>query len=126
MLHVSQPSHRGVYPKANLSAATANAGCGGTDASDQSYGTTFNKNGGGAFATLWDDQGIRIFFFPRQSIPSDVHSDAPDPSGWGKPAIAYDKSGCDFDKYFKPQTIIFEYVLFRFTPDQIDMFWPLA
>ena len=34
-----------------------NTGCGVEDPSSKSYGKTFNSNGGGVFATLWDDDG---------------------------------------------------------------------
>lgn len=57
-----------------------NCGCSVTDASDvPSYGSAFNDNGGGVFATLIDAFGVRIWFFPRAEIPSDVQANTPNP-----------------------------------------------
>ncbi|CAI6279834.1 unnamed protein product [Periconia digitata] len=85
-----------------------NAGC-GVDMKDKgSYGKGLNDNGGGVYATEWTSDHIQVFFFPRGKVPSDVLGDAPNPSSWGKPAVKFEKSGCDIDKFFKNQKIIFD------------------
>jgi hypothetical protein len=58
---------------------------------------------------LWDEEGIRMWFFTRSEVPSDFgnESPAPDPSGWGAPTAFYPSTTCDFTKFFTPQTLIF-------------------
>jgi hypothetical protein len=41
-----------------------NAGCGVLDSDPRSYGSGLNQNGGGVYATLWDDSGVRICKWP--------------------------------------------------------------
>jgi len=87
-----------------------NAGCGVLGAKD-SYGETFNANGGGIYAMEWRDAGIRIWFFPRDDIPSDIPSDvsnttAPDPRTWGEPLADFPSTHCDMSSHFRNQSII--------------------
>lgn len=57
-----------------------NAGCSTVDAPGSgSYGQTFNDKKGGVFATLIDSDGVRIWFFPRDKIPTDITSGSPNP-----------------------------------------------
>ncbi|EIW65035.1 uncharacterized protein TRAVEDRAFT_109943 [Trametes versicolor FP-101664 SS1] len=89
-------------------ADTANAGCGVRASETNSYGAPFNAMGGGVYATLWDDDGIKTWFFPRSSIPSDLSSSAPQPTTWGTPMAAFAASSCDPFKYFYQHTAIFD------------------
>lgn len=53
---------------------------------------------------------MRIWSWPRASIPADITSGAPlpDSSSWGTPSSDFRKSsgGCDVATYFKSQTLI--------------------
>lgn len=57
------------------------------------------------------DAGIRVWFFDRDSIPSDIPDDvsnttAPDPSGWPTPLADFPSTHCDISSHFKNQSII--------------------
>ena len=78
-------------------------GCGVTDDSSNNYGTGFNagsvtssgKTGGGVYAMEWRSGYIAMWFFPRSSVPLDLYTDSPNPSGWGLP-YANMTGSCDF------------------------------
>lgn len=96
-----------------------NTGCSISDApSANSYGDAFNNNGGGLFATLIDSDGVRIWFFPRDNIPSDISTGTPNPpsrsmlgpgadSVWPLPNARFDGPGNGFDAHFRDMQIIF-------------------
>ncbi|KAI9792354.1 MAG: hypothetical protein M1835_007927 [Candelina submexicana] len=84
-----------------------NVGCGIASLDTRTYGKGFNANGGGVYATEWTSKAISIWFFSRGSIPRDVSSGAPAPSTWGQPVAKF-QGGCDIDKFFKNQQIIFD------------------
>lgn len=85
----------------------ANAGCQIATHDTASYGTGFNANGGGVYATEWTSDAISIWFFPRGAIPGDLSGDNPDPSGWGKPSAKF-QGGCDIDQHFQKHNLIFD------------------
>jgi len=74
------------------SSGADNSGCATLDSDPASFGNAFNKNGGGVIAQLWDNEGIRVWFWPRSKIAADIKSGAPKPAGWGKP-ISFTKFG---------------------------------
>lgn len=82
-------------------------GCGSTGDA-QSYGTAFNAAGGGVYATYVESDRLRIWSWPRASVPADVTTGTPDPETWGTPASDFQEAngGCDVSGYFKDQTII--------------------
>jgi len=92
--------------------ATGNAGCGISDPRQNSFGKGFNDNNGGVFATLWDDFGIKIWFFPRGSVPDDITAHSPDPSNWSEATASFSNDGCNTSQFFGSQTIIFDLTLF--------------
>ncbi|KAK4897057.1 hypothetical protein LTR49_028056 [Elasticomyces elasticus] len=84
-----------------------NSGCQIAASSTDTYGSGFNENNGGVYATEWTDSAISVFFFPRGSIPSDITDGSPDPSGWGMP-LAQFQGGCDIGSTFTNQQIVFD------------------
>lgn len=72
-----------------------------------SYGTSFNKQGGGVYAMEWTEQYLKIWFFPRDSIPSSITNGDPDVSKFGTP-MALVEEGCDVANSFKAQSFIFD------------------
>lgn len=98
-----------------------NAGCSVADFNGSlSYGTAFNNNSGGVFATLIDDAGVRIWFFNRTSIPADIAAGTPYPphignstiqlqaSTWGVPNARFTgPSSAAISQHFRDMQIIF-------------------
>jgi hypothetical protein len=83
------------------------AGCGTQATSATSYGTAFNANGGGVYATLWTNSGIKVWYFAKRDIPSNIRNGNPDPGSWGTP-IANFGAGCDYAGKFKDLKIVFD------------------
>ncbi|CEJ62267.1 hypothetical protein PMG11_10770 [Penicillium brasilianum] len=72
-----------------------------------SYGTSFNKQGGGIYAMQWTEQFVKIWFFPRASIPTSITNGAPDVSQFGTP-MALVEDSCDVASSFKAQSFVFD------------------
>ena len=87
-----------------------NAGC-GVEGEKATYGQALNAAGGGVYAMEWRDAGIRVWFFPRDEIPSDIPTDvanmtAPDPSQWSEPLADFPSTDCDIGNHFRNQSIV--------------------
>ena len=86
-----------------------NAGC-GVQGSPPTFGEEFNNNGGGIYALEYRDAGIRMWFFDRKSIPSDLSQNgtasSPDVSAWGEALADFPSTDCDISSHFKNQSII--------------------
>jgi len=88
-----------------LNSTDGNAGC-GVQGNDTSYGEAFNNIGGGVYAMEWRTAGIRIWFFERADIPSDITSGSPDPSTWGTATADFPSTECNIDDHFSNGKII--------------------
>lgn len=84
----------------------SNSGCGISDPTPGSFGAGIEANGGGAFAMLWDQIGIRIWHFPRSEIPPDLTSKSPNPSTWPVPQAFWSSATCNVDTFFKDHVIV--------------------
>ncbi|KAF8312888.1 concanavalin A-like lectin/glucanase domain-containing protein [Cantharellus anzutake] len=95
--------------------ANSNTGCGIRASGPNTYGEGFNSNGGGVYAMIWDDasggEGIRIWFFPRGSVPFDVSTGEPQPSGWGTPQARWPSTSCNPPDFFKSHMLVFDTTL---------------
>ncbi|KAK0726896.1 glycoside hydrolase family 16 protein, partial [Lasiosphaeria miniovina] len=82
-------------------------GCGNTGPSG-SYGDKFNAAGGGIYATEVTASSLKIWYFPRASIPADITAGKPDPTKWPAPFLDAEQSngGCNVGKFYKKQSII--------------------
>ena len=96
----------------NCAIGSQNVGCGfDPPASDgSSYGDGFNAANGGVYAMQWDSDYIRVWHFARGSIPSDIESKNPDPSGWGLPQAVLGGSKCDVDSYYTNMNLVINIV----------------
>lgn len=100
-----QVQETGTLVSTNCSVVDGGQGCVVAD-TPLSYGAAFAKNGGGIFAMLWDSDGISMWFFPRNgTIPADIDTKSPDPSGWPTPVASYPATSCDMS-FFGPQVMI--------------------
>lgn len=69
----------------NAAGQFSGQGCGGNAANSfGTYGFNWNQQGGGVYAVDWRKEGIRIWAFPRKSIPADILSGNPTTNGWGQ------------------------------------------
>ncbi|KAJ5399463.1 hypothetical protein N7465_009952 [Penicillium sp. CMV-2018d] len=72
-----------------------------------SYGTSFNKQKGGVYTLQWTDDFLKIWYFPRSSIPASITSGKPDVTEFGKP-MALVQESCDVASAFKSQSFVFD------------------
>lgn len=84
-----------------------NQGCAVHDASAASYGDGFNKNGGGVYAMEWTSQHIKVWWWPRGTVPADALGANPAPAYWGMPQAMF-KGACDMDEKFRDHKIVFD------------------
>ncbi|ORY04943.1 concanavalin A-like lectin/glucanase domain-containing protein [Clohesyomyces aquaticus] len=125
-LHTSQGCKVGKHRKRKQTGRAAgydcwnmtngNEGC-GVQGPVESFGEKFNEGGGGVYAMEWRTQGIRVWMFPRNSLPADIsavvssssnssNSAVPDPSTWSTPLADFPNTECDIGTHFKNQSIV--------------------
>ncbi|KAF8588469.1 glycoside hydrolase family 16 protein [Ramaria rubella] len=94
------------------SAESNNGGCGQQATSlNNTYGTGFNSNGGGVYAMVWDESGVAVYFFPRQTVPPDITGMAPQPQTWGVPFARWPATNCNPFQFFQQHSVIFDTTL---------------
>ncbi|CAK7224917.1 hypothetical protein SEUCBS140593_005726 [Sporothrix eucalyptigena] len=83
-------------------------GCGVTAPTTDTYGTGFNAAGGGVYATLLEEQRLRVWHWARADVPLDLQQGRPDPSTWDRPLGDFNQAngGCDVSKNFHSLTVI--------------------
>jgi hypothetical protein len=89
----------------------SNTGCGIKYSDPESYGFGLNSAGGAVYATLWNDDGIRIWHFARANVPADITDQNPNPDSWGAPEAFFSTDSCPMSQYFTNQTFIFNITL---------------
>jgi len=90
---------------------TGNQGCGIRAATNNTFGSGFNTNGGGVYGMKWDTTGVAVYFFPRGSIPEDISAGAPQPDSWGLAQARWPAASCDPFKFFNNHHAIFDTTL---------------
>jgi hypothetical protein len=93
-------------PGGDCGAAGGFNGCGIASTSPTSYGTAFNANGGGVYATLWTGSSIQVWYFATRDVPANIRNSHPDPATWGTPVANF--GGCDFNSKFRDLNIVFD------------------
>jgi len=94
-------------------AAGSDSGCTVNDTATNSYGPGFAAAGGGVYACEFSTSAIRMWFWTRSDIPSNlsVGASTVDTSTFGTPVAQYDASTCNFAQYFGPQTLTIDTTL---------------
>lgn len=89
-----------------------NSGCAFAIDDTKTYGKGFNSNGGGVYAHTWEQDAIKVWFFPRGAIPNDIASGKPNPSTWGAAAAAFSTTSlCNVGESFHDHQIVFDITL---------------
>jgi hypothetical protein len=89
----------------DVSTGNNSAGCSVSNRNSNSYGLGFNSDNGGVYAMQWTSDYIRIWFWPRDSIPADIEAGKPTPDTWGLPTANFQGS-CDIDSNFISHRIV--------------------
>ncbi|KAH9022295.1 glycoside hydrolase family 16 protein [Lactarius hengduanensis] len=96
-------------------AANFNQGCVVENPDPNSYGAAFAAAGGGMFVTELASTGVSIWFFSRANIPHSLKGKSShthvDTSTFGVPVANYPAGGCNIEKFFQPQNLIFDITL---------------
>lgn len=82
------------------------SGCGVKDAVDKGV---WGATSGATFAMEWTDEAIKVWSWAAGAVPADVTAGTPVPATttWGNPTLMVEQSGCDIDKAFANQQLVF-------------------
>lgn len=104
------------------------SGCRVPATTANNYGDAFNAQGGGIYAMQWTSDFLKVWFFPRGSIPPEVQAAldngqaTPDVSMFGLPEATFASgNGCEMDAHFKENRLIFDTT---FCGDWASSAWP--
>jgi len=91
----------------------SNQGCAVNAGDPASYGAAFAQAGGGVYVTEFAETGISIWFYKRADVPKSISSggNSLDTSTLGTPIANWPSTGCDMNKFFEPQNLIFDITL---------------
>ncbi|KAF9469590.1 laminarinase [Collybia nuda] len=96
-------------------AVNGNTGCGVRLNSAQSYGPTFNNNGGGWYVVERNNNFIKVWFWARNdgSVPSDVKNGASsvNTDAWRTPDAFFPNTNCNIAQHFNQHNIIINLTL---------------
>ncbi|KAF9035228.1 endo-1,3(4)-beta-glucanase [Panaeolus papilionaceus] len=95
-------------------AVNFNTGCTVKFATANSYGPSFNANGGGWYAIERTPEHISVWFFPRGGdTPGDIRAGAHavNPASWGTPSAFFPNTSCNFPQFFDAHNIIINLTL---------------
>ncbi|PVI05569.1 glycoside hydrolase family 16 protein, partial [Periconia macrospinosa] len=90
-----------------LDSPSGPSGCDVNAQQPNSYGTGFNNNQGGVYAMEWTSSAIKMWFFPRNSIPTSITKDAPDVAEFGIPTANF-QGACNLDERVINQQFVFD------------------
>lgn len=90
-----------------------NQGC-GVRGPPSTSGSLFNMNGGGVYVLELRSEGIRVWYFPRETVHAEVASlmagsaypSKVDPSNWQQPLADFPNTECSIEEHFRNQSII--------------------
>lgn len=97
-----------VYTKDCALSSGGAAGCAVGSSQSNDYGTNFNSNGVGVYVMQWTSAFIKLWFFPRKSIPTSITAGKPDVSTFGTPQANFDGASCNIDQHFVNHRIVFD------------------
>ncbi|KAI2623511.1 glycoside hydrolase family 16 protein [Hypomontagnella submonticulosa] len=126
--HAPKAGFVGQQGTTDCSLSSENVGCNYASPSTDttSYGDAFNAEGGGVYAMLWESQDLKLWHFPRSTIPDNIvyaHVVGPDPSSWGPPQAIFGGSSCDTDAHFFNLSLVFN---INFCGDYAGNIWGKA
>ncbi|KAF8152572.1 glycoside hydrolase family 16 protein [Crassisporium funariophilum] len=92
-----------------------NTGCGVKFPTAQSYGPSFNSNGGGWFAIERTTTYIKVWFWARNNanVPAEVKNGAAstNPNNWGVATAYFPNTSCNIPQFFAEHNIIINLTL---------------
>ena len=104
----------GLSPDAEMSGTMSSSECGDASGTigcvikgeNGTSGTPFNEKGGGVYAMERTPHFMKIWYFPRDSVPESIKHGKPDVHTFGTP-MANLQGSCDFKERFTAQKFVF-------------------
>ena len=83
-----------------------NVGCRVDAVDDGTFGAGFNAQSGGVYVMQWTASAVKVWMFPRKSIPNDLNpATTPDPGGWTLPMASF-AGGCNMADLIQNQKLV--------------------